>query len=121
MPIDLQALTEKWREDQLHEEYVHAVWKDYGPMTYGRFDICDMEGDMNWQAAAEFTADSCEEIRQLEEEILYINNAWPPFVASGYEQAAMIIQRRILARLQSALEELKQGMRSSPHVRQRGE
>ena len=30
------------------EEYVRGEWSNCHVMTYGRFDICDPEGEMDW-------------------------------------------------------------------------
>lgn len=75
-----------------------------------------------WTAAAEFTRDRLEQIRQIEEEIEYLNtqiavsdyrlkqNLNDPYDAAWWSKRAGA-EKRILSHEQDALTELKRGMR----------
>lgn len=75
-----------------------------------------------WAAAAEFTRERLEQIRQIEEEIEYLNtqiavsdyrlkqNLNDPYAAAWWSKRAGV-EKSILAREQDALTELKRGMR----------
>ena len=60
-------------DEQKMWEYVHARWTDMKPMAVGRFDIFDMEGQMDVKAAYEFTEQREREIAEVEEEIAWLN------------------------------------------------
>jgi hypothetical protein len=90
-------------------EFVNSRWIDFGPMTYGRFDICDMEGNMDYVAARKFTEARLREIRNIEEEIEFFE-PWIEGVASCIDSAGEKLDR-ILTREYAALEELKRGMK----------
>jgi hypothetical protein len=47
-------------QEKADYEFVNKYWSDFGPMTYGRFDICDMEGQMDYSAARKFTEERLE-------------------------------------------------------------
>jgi hypothetical protein len=77
-----------------------------------------------WSAAAAFTRERLEQIRQVEEEITQVGHALGKEIAqkredegAGYDVLAsddedhVVIWNRILAREQAALAELKKGMR----------
>jgi hypothetical protein len=115
-------------QDKLDYEYVNSHWSDYCPMTYGRMDICDMEGEMNYAAARKFTDERLEEIRQVKEEIKelvkvrdmyfdvvidlinevdgieFVDCEWDSF----YD---LCLNSRILGRQLSVLAELQRGMK----------
>ena len=88
-------------------EYVVSVWGNTIPdcMTYDRFDICDMEGEVNYIAAAEFTRKRLAEIAEVEEEIKWLQS-W------GYGNDKINAPARMLARERAELAELKRGMMS---------
>lgn len=93
---------------QQEYEYVESRWSDYRAMTYGRLDICDMEGEMDYHAAYLFTKERERQIAEVEEEVALLEAEaalWPNF----YKQQAAY--SRILAREQAALAELKRGMK----------
>jgi hypothetical protein len=104
-----------------NEQFVREHWASMGPMIVGRFDICDMNGEMNWQAAREFTEQRLEEIRQVEEEIKLlieqVRHEWALQSLSPDDGAQQLyIVRalrfgRILVREQAASLALKQGMK----------
>ena len=50
-----------------------SMWDNYHAMTYGRFDICDPEGTMDYIKAAEFTRERIEQIRQVEIDIKWLH------------------------------------------------
>jgi hypothetical protein len=81
--------------------FVNNHWSDFTAMTYGRFDICDMEGNFDYSAARKFTEDRLEEIRKVEEELEWLHTKW----------LESDIVRRILKRERNCLMELKQGMK----------
>lgn len=94
------------------EEFVRSVWKltaqcDGSYRSYPRGTVLVQEvrdhwvDFESWPAAAEFTRNRLEEIRQVEEEIYDLNGSDTPPVSL----------ERILAREQAALTELKRGMR----------
>jgi hypothetical protein len=69
-----------------------------------------------WSAAAEFTRDRLEEIRQLEEEIAMVRGDRDDMLRHiNFHELEWIVEcarwSRILARLESALEDLKKGMK----------
>jgi hypothetical protein len=99
---------------QQMEEYVRSKWIDAVAFTMGpnpwtlRLPGCAryFDGTQNecWSAAYAFTIDREEEIEALEQDIEYIERKIriePQFFAP----------KRILTRLQQALEELKRGMK----------
>ena len=90
-------------------EFVEKYWNDYSAMTYGRFDICDMEGQMDYSAARRFTVARLKEIQKVEEEIKFFE-PWIECVATCVDGAGEICDR-ILARERVALAELKRGMK----------
>ena len=96
------------RTPEENEKFVESHWLDMKPMIYGRFDICDPEGEMDWAAAAEFTEQRMEEIRQLEEEILFLGADL--IDCEGIPDMVAVI-KRILTREQVALVSLKRGMK----------
>lgn len=75
--------------------------------------------DEAWAAAAEFTRDRQEEIRQLREEIKELdewNGTWDEYLSSGYPIRpgtiiGMIRGFRTSARLEAVLTDLKKGMK----------
>ena len=97
-----------------NEEMVRAAWElthrcdgSYRGYPRGVVLLQDKHGHWldftSWAAAAEFTRERQEEIRQLREEIFYSNcgpNAIP-------------VCKRILARLEAELAKLRQGMKSA--------
>jgi hypothetical protein len=91
-------------------EYVERYWSDYRAMTYGRFDICDMEGNMDYSAARRFTDERLEEIRKVEAEISTLCEYFPKTGARQWK-AKKNEWSGILAREKSALAELKKGMK----------
>ena len=115
------------------EEYVRSKWKDvenykdFGMYVSLRSDSETVSTWSSWYAAAEFTRNRMEEIRQVEREIevleswitnrlswiLPINDslAWEgPGLAN--KARYVITYSRILAREQAALDELKRGMKA---------
>jgi hypothetical protein len=93
-------------------KYVTLMWDDYHAMTYGRFDICDPEGNMDYIKAAEFTRQRLKEIQQVEDEIRICEGClrfWQSPL--GTEYGGVVPMRRILSREQAALVELKRGMK----------
>ena len=118
-------------DEQKAYDYVVSVWGNTIPdcMTYGRFDICDMEGEVNYIAAAAFTRKRLAEIADVEKEIATIETCIDDcLTVIDYErdypsdESANIYLRtrinrkdalnRILTREQAALAELKRGMMS---------
>jgi hypothetical protein len=93
------------RTPEENEKFVESHWLDMKPMIYGRFDICDPEGEMNWSAAAEFTEQRLEAITLAEFDIAYLEGCGISTMEQGESQ------KRILAREQAALVELKRGMK----------
>ena len=113
-------------QEKADYEFVNKYWSDFGPMTYGRFDICDMEGEMDYSAAREFTEARLEEIRQVEAEIALVDYDgkggpdWDELINGrigkefglSMRVAQQKIRRsRILASRLAALKELKRGMK----------
>ena len=115
-------------EEKTAYEYVTSMWDNYHAMTYGRFDICDPEGTMDYIKAAEFTRERIEHIRQVDIDIkwLHIDEERDyeniKSCADGRERHAaqwlpqfathnIVCRARIMAFLQERLSELKRGMR----------
>ena len=122
-------------KNKLHERYVRDKWyrpivDDYCGRISIRFVDCDYwpeedyeSADLAWEAAAEFTLERIEEIRQVEIEIGMIerqiacapefDEAFKIWSANDIRNSAANIFRwsRILAREQAALAELKTGMK----------
>lgn len=109
-------------QEKADYEIVNKYWSDFGPMTYGRFDICDMEGEMDYSAAREFTEERLEEIRQVEEEIRLLEgynksnkscseNSFVELRSRERHATSFITVRRTIVRLHAALKELKRGMK----------
>lgn len=109
-------------QEKADYEFVNKYWSDFGPMTYGRFDICDMEGEMDYSAAREFTEARLEEIRQVEEEIRLLEgynksnkscseNSFAELRSREQHATSFITVRRTIVRLHAALKELKRGMK----------
>jgi hypothetical protein len=98
-----------------NEQFVREHWASMGPMIVGRFDICDMNGEMNWQAAREFTEQRLEEIRQVEAEVdaAYSDVRWFAQGAQYEDKEQEAIHLRILAREQAALAALKRGLKET--------
>ena len=107
-------------------EFVNKYWSDFGPMAFGRFDICDMEGEMDYSAARKFTEERLEEIRQMEAEIAlvdYDGKGGPDWdelingrIGKEFGLSMRVAQQkirwcRILASRVAALQELKRGMK----------
>ena len=90
-----------------NETFVNAIWEDHSPMTHGRFDICDMEGNFDYKAAAKFTTERLQEIANVEEEIAYLHN----IMGKAIKVAPKHCVHRILALEMQRLTELKKGMR----------
>jgi c-di-AMP phosphodiesterase-like protein len=117
---------------QEHEAYVRQRWGKDLPheMSFGRLDIVGWSGEVNWQAAYEWTVAREEEIRQLDEEICQMDDLSQMKrqdidceidTAEGYDPSwndnALVVYvrdlceySRTLARLQQALEDLEKGM-----------
>jgi hypothetical protein len=113
-------------QEKADYEFVNKYWSDFGPMTYGRFDICDMEGNFDYSAARRFTEDRLEEIRQTEADIKTFEEwitPWEAFIDDyiicGHHQSQECVKEvrweistyRIIAILQAHLAELKKGMK----------
>jgi hypothetical protein len=95
-------------EEKRAYEYVTLMWDDYHAMTYGRFDICDPEGNMDYIKAAEFTRQREEEIRQREKDRGVLNSIILR-TPTGEELESLT---NIDMREHSALAELKRGLRT---------
>jgi c-di-AMP phosphodiesterase-like protein len=117
---------------QEQEAYVRARWGKVLPqeMSFGCLDIVGWSGEVNWQAAFDFTVAREEEIRQLNEEICQMDDLSQMKrqdidceidTAEGYDPSwndnALVVYvrdlceySRTLARLQQALEDLTKGM-----------
>jgi len=91
-------------------EYVERYWSDYHAMTYGRFDICDMEGNMDYSAARRFTDERLKEIKVVEAEIALLCEYFPKIGARRWK-AEKNKWGGILGREKAALAELKRGMK----------
>jgi hypothetical protein len=115
-----------YKQEQEDYEYVERYWSDHHAMTYGRFDICDMEGNFDYSAARRFTDDRLEEIRQVEAEIAlvdYDGKGGPDWdelingrIGKEFGLSANVAQQkirwcRILASRVAVLAELKKGMK----------
>ena len=96
-------------QEKADYEFVNKYWSDFGPMTYGRFDICDMEGQVDYSAARKFTEARLEEIKQVERAVLYLNETF----ACGPELNCVDcdIMRGTKSREEAALKELRRGMK----------
>ena len=93
---------------QQEYEYVESRWSDYRAMTYGRLDICDMEGEMDYHAAYLFTKERERQIAKVEQEIAEVK----PWADSPYaREAVRQVRQRILAVEQARLAELRRGMK----------
>jgi hypothetical protein len=96
------------------EEFVRANWENVHRCD-GSYILISKGGHRNfadfpgWQAAAQFTRDRLEAIRQIEEEIEWLRGmcAWREHGIYGPRYD------RILAREQAALADLKRGMKAS--------
>ncbi len=92
----------------------NLVWKFWEVVSHGRLRCANIPGRENicfdcddagaWLAAAAFTEDRLEQIRQVEEEIDFLFEGAIPHRNAD-------IRSRILAREQAALADLKRGMR----------
>lgn len=109
-------------QEKADYEYVHRHWVDLQPMAVGRLDIVDMEGEVDYSAAREFTEERLEAIRGVEREIGFIESqiaCQPPYrvlVGWGIEDVRRSARNvatwsRILGRERAALAELKRGMK----------
>ena len=87
------------------EAYVVARWSDYHVMTYGRFDICDMDGDMDWHAAYLFTKQLEAEIAQRSEDAKFLQM----IIDTTAKGKCLQSLHSIIAREQAALAELRRG------------
>ena len=111
MTTDQHSVDEQLTAQQEYE-YVESRWSDYRAMTYGRLDICDMEGEMDYHAAFLFTKQREREIAEVEEEIAWLNQMkrnLPPGRPTKEERQAIL--QRILAVEQARLAELRRGMK----------
>jgi len=84
-----------------------GCWVQWGEASLGRLVFSEAEA---WSAAAAFTRQRLEEIRQVEEEIENIRSSSEGLQENG-EYYRMRVFDRILAREQAALAELKRGMK----------
>jgi hypothetical protein len=103
-----------------HDEWIVGIAdKACSPSTESRFDANSKAGA--WSAAAEFTRERLEQIRQLDEEIevvaqqVVMASNWIVSCGENLEgercaKAHIEKWSRILARLEAALAELRQGM-----------
>ena len=109
-----------------NEEYVRSKWRGVQQYVCGGTNgnsyyvgsdgfiasFCGETENESWTAAAEFTRQREEKIRQVEEEIGVCEGClrmWqPPF---GNDYGGVGPMKRILAREQAALAELKRGMK----------
>jgi hypothetical protein len=92
-------------------EYVNARWTDMQPMAVGNFDVFDMEGQMNVQAAYDFTIRREQQIAEVEEEIAYVRSfVMMPKIRPDKEEKHPV-WNRILAVEQDRLKALRQGMK----------
>ena len=95
------------------EEYVRSKWEGVhvgeitGMIRVGERDNIRNEAGRSWCAAAEFTRQREEKIRQVEEEIAYLHN----IMGEAVNKAPTHCIHRILACEQAALAELKRGMK----------
>ena len=109
------------------KEFVLAHWgegldEDYTD-DHQFFFIADSGVNFDsWSSAAEFTRDRLEEIRQVEEEIRLLEgynksnkscseNSFAELRSREQHATSFITVKRIIARLQAALKELKKGMK----------
>ena len=100
------------------ERFVREYWRDVYDDGYSVhiIDAGRFTGAIHrWSAATEFTRTRLKQIRQVEEEIEQLSE--PPDTENGeywsYSPAFVKIRERILAREQSALVELKRGMKGT--------
>ena len=109
--IDLQALTAKWREDQDHLAYVEAIWNVRESRHYIALPYHDKQylihDPKRMQAAAEFTAEHCEEVRRINEEICFMGREMFQWINHKGDEVPL----RIMDRLQKALAEARKGMK----------
>jgi hypothetical protein len=112
------------------EQFVREMWVDCcvedhstccGPFEPIRVRMTDSmsrwaaTAEQAWSAAAEFTRERLEQIRQVEEEVSVITHEYKKATVCGVFMGAAtgkaLIWQRVLAREHAALTELKKGMR----------
>ena len=110
------------------EEYVRSRWDVYvwqstekehfvdllhsGDAEHGAYTFPAATEAKSWSAAAEFMCGREAQIRLVEEEIKQMQTRIGLYSGdAGKIEAAIVIDKRILAREQAALESLKKGMR----------
>jgi hypothetical protein len=112
------------------EEYVRGVWEeanagdDAAGVLAGPYWVCiydrkrwfygHTEADA-WSAAAEFTRNRLEQIKQVEEEIRLLQSM-VILLRSEPMDATAPVYRRTIARLEAALAELRKGMKEQGRV-----
>jgi hypothetical protein len=105
---DEEFVRQHWERRLSCIEIVKGHWIINGFTEIYKGQVSDFpkSPEANWAAAAEFTRDKLEQIRQVEEEILWIR--WSR--ATVAQEDDFDIKERIMRRLQDALTELKRGM-----------
>jgi hypothetical protein len=117
------AITERNAMDA-NEKYVreHCFVHNSGTARHPRPVIAGAERvtpyeewDKAWSAAAEFTRERLEQIRQVEEEISVITHEYKKATVCGVSMGAatgkVLIWQRVLAREHAALADLRRGMK----------
>jgi hypothetical protein len=100
------------------EEFVSQHWDVSGAGLWRTIEhgcvpwrVDDADG---WSAARAFTEERLEQIRLIEEEIIYLISDMKPDLDCGIKDCChCAASRRILAREQEALAELKRGMKEA--------
>jgi hypothetical protein len=128
-----QTITKQWREGKMTEDekYVREHWED--PWLADSWDkqhwgvvlitaalavwskqqnsVAEFKTpEQAWSAAAEFTRDLKQQIRDVEEEIRVANGCISAWSGSN-DYGGLAPMKRILAREQAALADLKRGLR----------
>ena len=117
---ELLELTRKWELGEMgNEEYVRAVWKQWrwSEWYQDKVDVCNgmleiprSNGRLVWRTAALFTSDRAEEVRQLTNEIEWIEaEIWCD--ANHDSPSSADEPKSILQRLTSLLAEAKRGIK----------
>ena len=100
-------------------DYVTAHWSDFHQMTYGRFDICDPEGEMDYKLAYEFTLAHEQAIADLREEIQLLGVIFVKIRTGVMFREGPWVEKdddtaeRIIIREQAALDELLRGWKGT--------
>ncbi len=98
-----------------HWELVHCCDGSYRSYPRGTILVQDVNSHWfnfdSWSAAAEFTRERLEQLRQVEEELQLIGILKCDIESGSWDEGYLKVVERVLAREESALAELKKGMR----------